>query len=119
MYGAIFEELNVLSFELYSIQHVRATALNLYSDVPFCVLLPVENKWKVLNHFPAWAITVFGYHHSHCIFSKASLVLFTGFAYIFFVNMELNCVFLIDLVIVIQLGICNDGLTEIEYYQLK
>ena len=52
-------------------------------------------------------------------FSKASLVLFTGFAYIFFVNMELNCVFLIDLVIVIQLGICNDGLTEIEYYQLK
>ena len=70
VYGAIFEELNVLSFELYSIQHVRATALNLYSDVPFCVLLPVENKWKVLNHFPAWAITVFGFHHSQCFFLK-------------------------------------------------
>ena len=74
---------------------------------------------KGLIKFPARAITVFRYHHSHCIFSKASLVLFTGFAYIFFVNMELNCVFLIDLVFVIQLGICNDGLTEIEYYQLK
>ena len=33
--------------------------------------------------------------------------------------MELIRVFLVDLVIVIQLYICNDGLTEIEYYQLK
>ena len=99
MYGAIFEELNVLSFELYSIQHVRATALNLYS--------------ACLSYYCFWLSSFALY------FSKASLVLFTGFAYIFFVNMELNCVFLIDLVFVIQLGICNDGLTEIEYYQLK
>ena len=72
-----------------------------------------------LNNFPAWATTAFGYHHSHCIFPKASLVIFTGFASIFFVNMELIRVILVDFVIVIQLGICNDGLTEIEYYQLK
>ena len=42
-------------------------------------------------------------------FSKASLVIFTGYDNIFFVNMELNRVVLVDLVIVIQLGICNDG----------
>ena len=74
---------------------------------------------KGLIKFPARAITVFRYHHSQCLFPKAHIVIFTGFDNIFFVNMELIRVFLVDLVIVIQVYICNDGLTEIEYYQLK
>ena len=75
----------------------------------FCVLLLVYNKRKALNNFPARATTAFGYHHSQGLFPKASLVIFTGFASIFFVNMELIRVILVDFVIVIQLGICNDG----------
>ena len=109
-----FYHLNCIAFSMFE-------SLLWFSSLVylFYVLLPVNNKWKALINIPARAITVFGYHHSHCLFPKASLVIFTGFANIFFVNMELICVFLVDLVIVIQLGICNDGWTEIEYYQIK
>ena len=101
--------MNVLPFELYSIQHVRVIALILLSGVPFLTITTLNNKRKTLNNFPARVLTVFGYHHSLCPFPKANLVIFTGFANIFFVNMELIHVILVDLVIVLQLGTCNDG----------
>ena len=63
---------------------------------------------RIIRHSPTTSYNCF-WLSSFTSFLKASLVIFTGFANTFYVNMELIRVILVDLVIVIQLGICNDG----------